>query len=347
MNLNEHIIHANETINQAFMKMNDLSGGVLLLFVVDENSKLVGSLTDGDLRRGLVKNVGLNDVVSKIMFKNFFFATKENLDEKIKSLDQNQIKLLPVVNEKSELIDIVNLITFKKTLPLEAFIMAGGEGKRLRPLTLNTPKPLLKVGEKPIIEYNIDRLKKIGVEKIHISIKYLGQQLKDYFKDGSAKELDISYVEENEPLGTIGSVSLVKSYEEETILLMNSDLLTNIDLKEMFDEFQSQNSDLMVATIPYKVSIPYAVMETENNKVTSFKEKPTYTYQSNAGIYLFKKGVVDLIPKNEYFNATDLMEKMIKLGKIVNYFPILGYWLDIGKHEDYQKAQEDIKHLKL
>jgi len=347
MSPNNHIILQSKTLSEALKQMDEHSGDILLLFVVNEQNKLVGSLTDGDIRRGLINGSGINDLVEKIMFTNFTVSLENNVAEKIKSININHIKLLPVVNDKGILVNIVNLLTHRQILPIEAFIMAGGEGKRLHPLTENTPKPLLKIGNKPIIEHNIDRLKTKGIKKIHISIKYLGQQLKDYFGDGNTKNLKISYVEEKDPLGTIGSVSLVDHFEKDTILLMNSDLLTNFDLYEMYQKFISQNSDLMVATVPYKVNIPYAVMETKNNQVTSLKEKPTYIYQSNAGIYLFKKEVVDLIPKNKHFNATDLMEKMIAMNKKIGYFPILGYWLDIGQHEDYEKANEDILHIKL
>ena len=347
MSPNNHIILQSKTLSEALKQMDEHSGDILLLFVVNEQNKLVGSLTDGDIRRGLINGSGINDLVEKIMFTNFTVSLENNVAEKIKSININHIKLLPVVNDKGILVNIVNLLTHRQILPIEAFIMAGGEGKRLHPLTENTPKPLLKIGNKPIIEHNIDRLKTKGIKKIHISIKYLGQQLKDYFGDGNTKNLKISYVEEKDPLGTIGSVSLVDHFKKDTILLMNSDLLTNFDLYEMYQKFISQNSDLMVATVPYKVNIPYAVMETKNNQVTSLKEKPTYIYQSNAGIYLFKKEVVDLIPKNKHFNATDLMEKMIAMNKKIGYFPILGYWLDIGQHEDYEKANEDILHIKL
>ena len=347
MNLSKHIIKGDNTLSEALKQLNQHSSDILLLFVINKANQLIGSLTDGDIRRGLIDEISLNETVEKVMFKDFTFAKKDNIHSKIKSIDVENIKLLPVVDDNGELIKIINLLTYQQTLPIEAFIMAGGKGQRLHPLTQNTPKPLLKVGEKPIIEHNIDRLKNIGIQKIHISIKYLGQQLKDYFGNGSSKGLAISYVEENDPLGTIGSVALVNNYEQETILLMNSDLLTNIDLTAMYQSFKEKNADLMVATIPYNVNIPYAVMETKDNNVIALKEKPTYTYQSNAGIYIFKREMVDLIPKNQHFNATDLMEKMIQLKKDVCYFPILGYWLDIGQHEDYEKAKEDIKHLKL
>ncbi len=347
MDATKHIISESTTLNQALKKLDKHSSDILLLFVVDDSNKLVGSLTDGDIRRGLIKGNDLEDAVTTIMYKDFIYATAPTIEKVIKAINVNNIKLLPVVDANEKLVEIINLLTYKLTLPIEAFIMAGGEGQRLRPLTEKIPKPLLKVGEKPILEHNIDRLNAFGIAKIHISIKYLGQQLRDYFGNGSSKGINIAYVEENEPLGTVGSVSLVDNFNKDTILLMNSDLLTNIDIADMYKAFISKKADLMVATVPYKVNVPYAVMETENNKVVSLKEKPTYIYQSNAGIYLFKKEIADLIPKNQFFNATDLMERVIALGKNVMYYPILGYWLDIGKHEDYKKAQEDIKHIKL
>jgi NDP-sugar pyrophosphorylase family protein len=225
--------------------------------------------------------------------------------------------------------------------------MAGGEGQRLRPLTETTPKPLLKVGSKPIIEHGIDRLITFGINNFHISIKYLGEQMVDYFGDGSSKSVNISYVREEQKLGTAGALALVDDFRNDTILMMNSDLLTNIDFEDIYRNFKKSGSDLMVACIPYKVDVPYAILEMENDRVISLKEKPSYTYYSNAGIYIMKREVVDVIPKNEHFNATDLMDTLIAKGNKVGYYPILGYWLDIGKMDDFFKAQEDIKHIRL
>ncbi|MNM72326.1 D-glycero-alpha-D-manno-heptose 1-phosphate guanylyltransferase [compost metagenome] len=226
--------------------------------------------------------------------------------------------------------------------------MAGGEGKRLRPLTEKTPKPLLLVGEKPIIEYNIDRLKEVGVHTINISINYLGDQLEQYFGDGSQKDIRINYVRETKPLGTIGSVLLVEDFDHEDIIIMNSDLLTNIDFNDFFKTYQEAKADMIVATTSYHVDVPYAVLEvSENNAVKSLKEKPRYTYYSNAGIYILKKNLLSMIPQDKFFDITDLMDRIIEMDlKLVTY-PINGYWLDIGKHEDFKKAQEDIKHIKF
>ena len=225
--------------------------------------------------------------------------------------------------------------------------MAGGRGERLRPLTDSIPKPLLRIDNKPIIEYNVERLSEFGVQTMFISLKYLGEQIENYFSDGSDRGLNIRYVNENEPLGTIGALGLMEDFEHDTLLVMNSDLLTNINFEDFYREFINKDADFGVASIPYQVNIPYAVLETDEEKVISFKEKPTYTYYSNAGIYLMKKEVIKHIPKNAFYNATDLMEQLISINKKVIFYPLLGYWLDIGRHEDFKKAQEDIKHIRF
>jgi NDP-sugar pyrophosphorylase family protein len=225
--------------------------------------------------------------------------------------------------------------------------MAGGRGLRLKPLTDNIPKPLLKVGEKPIIQHNIDRLASFGIDDYWISLNYLGELIESHLKTELNKNINVEYVWEKEPLGTIGAASKIDNFQHEFILVMNSDLLTNVDYEKFFLDFLEKDADLAVVTIPYQVSIPYAVLETRNGTVESFKEKPTYTYYSNGGIYLMKKKVLNLIPKNTFFNTTDLMEILIKEKcKLISY-PFSGYWLDIGKHDDFEKAQFDIKNLLL
>jgi NDP-sugar pyrophosphorylase family protein len=270
--------------------------------------------------------------------------TENDLSEYKKKL----IRFIPVVDENKIIKSIIDLENYVGAIPVTAVIMAGGRGERLRPLTDTCPKPLLKIGDKPIIEYNVDRLKKFGVSKMVISINYLGQMLQDYLGDGSNKELNISYISEDKPLGTAGAIGLIDEFHTEYILVMNSDLLTNINFADFFNEFIHSNADMAVAATSYHVDIPYAVLEVDSNKqVTSLKEKPRYTYYSNAGIYLFKKELCDKIPKNEFYNITELMEDVVNSSKKLITFPILGYWLDIGKMPDYIKAQEDIKHLDL
>ena len=225
--------------------------------------------------------------------------------------------------------------------------MAGGKGQRLLPLTKNIPKPLLKVGNTPIIERNIDRLGIYGIDDITITINYLGDQLENYFGDGSQKGLNINYVWEDSPLGTIGAVSKIKDFQNDYILVMNSDLLTNIDFESFFMDFLEAEADLSILSIPYSVEIPYAVLETNNQRIVSLKEKPKYTYYSNGGIYLLKKSLLNRIPKDTFYNATDLIEQLISEDKFVKTYPLVDYWLDIGNHDDFNKAQADVHRIKF
>ena len=346
---NKNIITTDKTIKQAMEALNGLEGKYsLTLFVVNENNHLLGTLTDGDIRRGLLDGKNISDSLETIMFKNFRFLQRNKFGLKeIDNLKKDEIELVPLLDENKQIIRIIVLSEKKSILPVDAFIMAGGEGKRLRPLTIDLPKPLLKVGDKPILEHNIDRLQSFGVDNIYMSVNYLADKIEDFFADGLSKDVKISYIKENKALGTIGSLALVEDFLHDTVLVMNSDLLTNIDFEDFYRTFVKSNADMAVAGVPYKVDVPYAVMEVDGEKVTSFKEKPTYTFYSNAGIYLIKRKLIDLIPKNDFYNATDLMDRIIADGFNLVYYPILGYWLDIGQHDDYKKAQEDIKHIKL
>ncbi|MCC6181498.1 MAG: nucleotidyltransferase family protein [Bacteroidia bacterium] len=346
--MQNHLISTKATVREALNKLNVLSLDAIL-FVVDEHNQLIGSLTDGDLRRGFIRGLGFeNSILDFIQPNPSFIRENENSVEKLEIYRKKNFKIVPILNNKNQIVDVINFRTRTTIIPADAVLMAGGEGKRLRPLTENTPKPLLKVGSKPIIEYNIDRLAQVGIKNIHLSINYLGEQLENYFGDGSTKELNIKYIKETKPMGTVGSVLLAEKLEHEDVLIMNSDLLTNIDFVDFYKTFKSSDADMAVAATSYNVDIPYAILEAdETQRVRSLKEKPRYTYFSNAGIYFLKKNVLDLIPQNTFFDITDLMDKILAMDKKLITFPINGYWLDIGKHEDYKKAQEDIKHLKF
>lgn len=345
--LHKHIAHIDISIREALQKLDELASDAIL-FLVDDHNKLLGSLTDGDLRRGFIKGLGFGDHLAQFIQPNpkFIQQGKYNLKEII-ALRERFFTVFPVVNAQMQIINVVNFRHQKSYLPVDALIMAGGRGERLKPLTDTTPKPLLKVGEKPIIEHNIDRLNTYGIDDIWISVRYLGQQLVDYLQDGSEKALRINYVWEENALGTAGALALIDDFIHDHVLMMNSDLLTNIDFEDLYLFLEEQQADFAVACIPYQVNVPYAVMETQDKMVVGFKEKPTYTHYSNAGIYLMKKEVIDYIPNNQTFNATDLMELLIDNNKKVVAYPLVGYWLDIGKHEDFQKAQQDIMQIKL
>lgn len=347
MNYQQHLISHNSSIKEALAKLDILAADAIL-FVVDENIKLIGSLTDGDVRRGLLKDMSINQKVLDFIQPYPKFILKSSYDvEDLEKFRSANLKIIPVLNDAQQVINVINFRFLKSYLPIDVIIMAGGRGTRLKPLTDNTPKPLLKVAGKPIIEHNIDRLITYGVDDFWISINYLGNQLKEYFQDGESKGVQIDYVTEKKPLGTVGAARTINNLKHNAVLITNSDILTNLDYEDFYQDFVRSDADLSVVTIPYEVLIPYAVLETDNGRVKSFKEKPTYTYYSNGGIYLVKKELLNLIPENEFYNATDLMEQLIKGGKKVKSYPLRGYWLDIGKHEDFQKAQEDYKHIKF
>lgn len=342
---NEHLIFKDATVKQALELLNELAPDSIL-FVVDKEDKLIGSLTDGDVRRGLLNNFTLASPIDEIIQPNPHFIKKGDYDiQKIITYREKLFRILPVVDENMKVVNVINFRTIKSYLPVDTVIMAGGRGQRLQPLTNTTPKPLLKVGDKPIMEHNLDRLASYGIDDFWLSVNYLGDQIENYFGSGKEKNIKIEYVWETEPMGTIGSVSKIKNFEHDFVLVTNSDLLTNIDYENFFLEFIKQNADMSVLTIPYQVNIPYAVLETKEGIIKGLKEKPNYTYYSNGGMYIMKKNILNHIPENSFFNSTDLIESLIANEYKVVSYPFSGYWLDIGKHEDYNKAQEDINNF--
>ncbi|MGY5850479.1 nucleotidyltransferase family protein [Salegentibacter sp. F14] len=340
------LINEKKTIKDALIKLNSIRDvSRLILFVEDRNEKVLGSLTDGDIRRSLAKDGDLQKTVGEICNKNFVFEYEKEGFLDLKLFRKRDIKILPIVDSDMRLVRIIDLDRTKSILPLECMIMAGGRGKRLSPLTDKVPKPMLLLGNKPIIEHNIDRLISYGIKKIYISVKYLGEQIQEYFGDGSNKGISIEYIWEDEPLGTAGALSLVDEFKTDKVLLMNSDLFTDVDFEDLFIDLVNNDADMAVASMEYKIDVPYAVFETEDDKVINFKEKPSYVYHSNAGIYILKKKLIDKIPKNEFYDITDLMENLVKEGGKLIHNPIVGYWIDIGKPVDYKQAQEFVKHL--
>ena len=341
----KHVIKIGTPIRQCLKHLNGLATDAIL-FIISSDNKLIGSLTDGDIRRGLLKGLSIEDLVENFLETNpkFIQRGKYNIQQ-ILEYRKAGFKIFPVVDKNGLLVNIINFSKLKSYLPVDTLIVAGGKGERLMPLTENTPKPLLNVGDKPIIMHNLDRLISYGIDDFWISIKYLGEKIIDFVGDGQDKGVKIKYIKEEIPLGTIGSISLITEFEHDYILVTNSDLLTNLDYEKFFLDFINADADMAIATIPYNVNIPYAIIETDLNLITNFQEKPTYTYFANAGIYLLKKEIAKLVPKDTFFNATDLLNLLLKEKYKVISFPLRGYWLDIGKHEDYKKANEDIKFI--
>ena len=347
-NYTDHLMVTKSTIKEALTQLNKLAIDAIL-FIVTEENVLLGALTDGDVRRGLLKGISIEDNVGLIIQPNPRFIKKgeRDINKVIKYRDEN-FKVLPVIDDENKVVNVINFRFLRSYLPVDAVIMAGGRGMRLKPLTDTIPKPLLKVGNKSIMEHNVDRLAKFGIDDFWFSVNYLGELIKEYFGSGKEKNLSINYVWEDIPLGTIGAVSKINNLKHEDILVTNSDILTNLDYEKFYLDFKKSNADLSIACIPYNVNIPYAVLEKgDDGFIKSFKEKPTYTYFSNGGIYLMKKSILSLIPKNSFFNATDLIDELISKNKKVVSFSLDGYWLDVGKHDDYKKAQIDIEKIKF
>jgi dTDP-glucose pyrophosphorylase len=337
------------TIKQAMTMFNKLASQLLsqsTLFVLNSKNKVVGVLTEGDIRRALLNNFSLEQPVKECMNKNFKYFNQKNYTTKyLKELQEKSLRFIPFLNGNGSLKKVVDLHKLKAALPIEAVIMAGGRGERLRPLTAAIPKPMLMAGNKPILEHAVDYMIQYGITNFHFSVNYLKEQIVDFFNDGTSKDINIKYVIENNPLGTIGSISLIKQVQTEYVLVQNADLITNINYEEFYNTCLQQNADIAVATIPYHVDIPYAILETKGASVKAFKEKPRYTYQANAGIYLIRKSILKLIPKNKFYNATDLIDLALSKNLKVASFPILGFWTDIGRMEDYNRIQLEITQL--
>ncbi|PKD43234.1 nucleotidyltransferase family protein [Rhodohalobacter barkolensis] len=349
-NFETNLINKDSSLEDAIRLLNHISDNLpnqpLTLLVVNSDNRLFGTLTDGDIRRTLLAGTAMKDSVSSFMNKDYTFIKKNGLNHyNVKKYVEEGIQLIPMLNDKNQIVKVYDLSEIKSILPIEAVIMAGGEGTRLRPLTYDTPKPMLHVGDKPILERNMNRLISYGIENLTISIRYLGEQITSYFGNGEQKDVNIRYIREENPLGTAGSLSLIDSFHAETILLTNSDILTTLDYEEFYLDFVNRGADISIVTIPYRVKVPYGVFEMNGDHIAALKEKPEYTYYSNAGIYLIKRELINQIPKNQPLDITDFIEQQISNGKKVTSFPFWGYWLDIGKHEDFENAQKAIQIL--
>ena len=254
---NTHIISQEKTLIDALKVINSMGTGPLVLFVVDDDQKMVGTLTDGDVRRALIRGVNVNDKICDAMHRNFNFLQKGINDTVINIHRQRDLKmkLVPILDENSHITEIINLEKYKTRLPIDAVLMAGGKGERLRPLTEKTPKPLIKVGAKCIIDYNIDNLISNGVKHISVTINYLGEQIEEHFKR-EREGIKINTVQEPKYLGTIGSIKFVDTFYNDTVLVMNSDLFTNIDYEDFYLHFIQHNADMSVAAVPYVVKVP-------------------------------------------------------------------------------------------
>ena len=346
--MKDHLISQDKTLLEALTCITAIAPEPLVLFVLDEDNRMVGTLTDGDSRRALIAGASVDDCIKKIMHRNFNYMKADHINDvkEIKRQKEMKMKLVPVLDQDNRIVEIINLEKYETRLPIDAVLMAGGKGERLRPLTENTPKPLLPVGGKAIIDHNIDRLINYGVKHINVTVNYLGEQLEAHFAKPKG-DVRVHTVREPKYLGTIGSVRFVKQFYNDTVLVMNSDLFTNINYEDFYLHFKEHDAEMSVAAVPYSVSVPYGIFDLNGRDIQGLIEKPTYNYYANAGIYLIKRSALDVIPDETFFNATDLIEKLISEKKKVIRFPLNGTWIDIGNPQEYQKANELVKHMQL
>lgn len=342
-----YILQSTKTVREALKALQEQLSVILTLFIVNEQQQMVGTLTDGDVRRYLINGGQLEDSVSKAMncqFKCFTLADKDVVNQ-VRQFKSKGIKLVPVLDENGHIVDVYDLVNFHSHLPIDAVLMAGGKGERLRPLTEKTPKPLLPVGDKCIIDHNIDRLISYGVEHLNVTVNYLGEQIEEHFAE-PRNGVKVNCYREPKFLGTIGSIKFVENIYNDTVLVMNSDLFTNIDYEDFFLHFQLHDAEMSVAAIPYNVSIEFGILDLDGRDIKGLIEKPKYNYYANAGIYLIKKRALAEIPEDTFFHATHLIEKLISQGKKVIRYPLNGTWIDIGTPQEYAKAKDLVKHIK-
>lgn len=337
--IKKHLIGSEARIVEALDALNRLSGECMTLFVTDREGRVSGSVTDGDIRRALIGGRSLDDEVSLVCRSDFRSIDVEKGDYSvIAEARKAGVQLLPVLRDGFP-VKFIDLRHARGWVSAAAVLMAGGAGERLRPLTLKTPKPLLHVGGRPIIDYNIELLREYGVDDIYVTVNYLKEQIMEHF----APDRGVACVEETEKLGTMGSLSLIEDIHAPNIIVMNSDLLTDINLEAMWLKHLDTEAWMTVAVTPYTVSVPFAIMEHEGDRVTGLSEKPTYNYYANAGIYMLRAEVMEYLEKGKYLDAPDLIERLLGEGKRVSQYIVEGRWIDIGSPDDYRHACELMK----
>jgi len=323
------------------------SQSLRIVLVVDGSSRLIGTITDGDIRRALLKHLTMDSPVSEFMFKNPTVAKSTDSKSVIFSIMKKKgIMQIPIVDEDMIVIGIETLknIVGRDKYDNPVFLMAGGFGTRLSPLTENMPKPLLKVGKKPILETILEQFVSAGFHDFYISTHYKAWLVHDYFGDGKNWGVTIQYVHEEEPLGTAGALGLLPKINIELpIIMMNGDILTKVNIKELIDFHIEHGSDATMCVREYDFRIPYGVVTAKDNLVTNIIEKPVQKFFVNAGIYVLNPEIVSYVKHSSYLDMPSLLDETIKKSGKVSMFPIHEYWLDIGQMDQFEKAQVDVQ----
>ncbi|WP_459846621.1 nucleotidyltransferase family protein [Campylobacter concisus] len=336
----------NATIKEALGIID--SGAMQIALVVDDNDKLLGTLTDGDIRRGILRGLDLDSSIETIVFKEPAIAKISSTKEEILKIAlSKKLHQIPIVDDNGIVLDLKEIeeLVEPKIKTNRVILMVGGLGTRLRPLTQDTPKPMLKVGNKPILQTIVEKFAEYGFVNITMCVNFNASIIRDYFGDGKEFGVNIDYVLEQKRMGTAGALSLLKERPSEPFFVMNGDLLTNVNFEHIFNYHTLHKATATMCVREYDYEIPYGVVKMNDNKITAIAEKPVQKFFVSAGIYMLSPEILDLIPKNEFYDMPALFEKLIKLSKNVISFPIREYWLDIGRMEEYQRANEEYKEV--
>jgi dTDP-glucose pyrophosphorylase/CBS domain-containing protein len=333
------------SLRQAVTQIDRNETGIVL--ITDEDGKLLGTVTDGDVRRAILAGRSLSTPVKELLtHKDSFYiepVTAPIGTERsvlLQLMQERVVRQVPLLDSQGR---VAALVTLDELLPdqvpsLQAVIMAGGFGTRLHPLTENVPKPMLPIGERPLMELIIEQLQHAGIRRVNIATHYLSEKIVDHFGNGQIFGVDLTYVNEDPPLGTAGALGLMVA-PNEPLLVINRDILTRVDFRALLSFHREHRADLTIAVRQYDVQVPYGVIECDGARVNRVNEKPLVKFLVNAGIYLLEPSVHTYIPKGRHFNMTDLIQCLIAEGRPVVSFPIVEYWLDVGQHADYEQAQ--------
>ncbi|RRS31270.1 MAG: alcohol dehydrogenase [Epsilonproteobacteria bacterium (ex Lamellibrachia satsuma)] len=341
-NYKDILLKPTSTIKEALQIID--SGAMKIALVIEENKKLIGTLTDGDIRRGLLNNLSLDDSIESIIFKNPTVCNIEDTKEHILEVAiERKLYQVPIVDHEGKLvgIEVINELLKPSVKTNKVVLMVGGLGTRLRPLTEHIPKPMLKVGDKPILETIMLNFKKYGFTNIILSVSYKSEIIEAYFKDGQEFGINIEYVHENKRMGTAGALSLMRDKLNEPFFVMNGDLLTNINFEHMMDYHLSNNAVATMGVREYDFQVPYGVVNVDGANILSIVEKPVHSFFVSGGVYMLNSKVLDFIPNNEFYDMPTLFEKVIESKMKSISFPIREYWLDIGRLEEFEKANSE------
>ncbi|EPC3541698.1 nucleotidyltransferase family protein [Aeromonas hydrophila] len=343
------VLSTKHTVHDALTVIN--AAALRICLVVDDKRHLLGVVTDGDIRRAILSNVALTQSVTEVMNKTpITVSAKLSRAQLLDTMSSYSILSLPVLNETGQLIGLETWerATSQPTYNNPVLIMAGGFGTRLKPLTDTCPKPMLKIGDKPILETLLNQFIKAGFKNIYISTHYMPELIADYFGDGSAWGANIKYIHEKKPLGTGGALGLLPAeLPKLPLIMMNGDVLTTVDFNSLLDFHIQNGSDATMCVREYSYQIPYGVITGEGNNITSMVEKPVHHFFVNAGIYVVNPHIVRSVTKEERIDMPTLLEKHMQENKCISMFPLHEYWLDIGRMEDFNRAQSDIATLGL